>query len=85
METGDRETNKQMFDDLQTKSDRIQSLVTGDLSWERLDERKSSRVAVYRECDRDRLESDGEYRQDAIDWLIKRMCEFREVAQKHLV
>lgn len=66
METGDRETNKEMFDNLEAQRDEVQAMVTSDLSWERMDQRKSSRVAVYRDCDRDQLDSDPNYRQEAL-------------------
>jgi hypothetical protein len=47
IDTGNRDVNKSSFDALQSRSEEIQSQFGESLSWERLDNRSASRVAVY--------------------------------------
>jgi CBS domain-containing protein len=46
IDTGNQETTKQIFDRLYAKKDQIES-ITGPLNWERLDEKRASRIALY--------------------------------------
>lgn len=50
LDTGDRETTKALFDDLATDQFAIQEAMQLDLSWERLDDKRASRIATYREA-----------------------------------
>lgn len=48
IDQGDKERNKQLFDGLQSRAEKIASKVGENLSWERLDNRRASRIAAYR-------------------------------------
>jgi hypothetical protein len=48
IDQGDRERNKQLFDDLHPRAEEIARSVGERLSWERLDNRRASRIAAYR-------------------------------------
>lgn len=48
IDQGHREANKRIFDDLLRQREAIESGIGEDLSWERLDQRRASRIAAYR-------------------------------------
>lgn len=48
IDQGDAETNKRIFDDLFRRREEVESEIGEELSWERLDQRRASRIAVYR-------------------------------------
>jgi len=48
IDTGDKEKNKVVFDHLHANQDRIHGTIGDQLSWERLSEKRSSRIAWYR-------------------------------------
>jgi CBS domain-containing protein len=47
IDTGDRERNKYIFDELYTHRDEFQSKIDVPIRWERIDEKRASRVACY--------------------------------------
>lgn len=47
IDEGDKKTNKRIFDELYPRRDEISSAIGEDLSWERLDRRRASRIAAY--------------------------------------
>lgn len=48
IDQGDRETNKRIFDELHQRREEVASQIGEELSWERIDVRRASRIAVYR-------------------------------------
>jgi CBS domain-containing protein len=48
IDQGNGEANKRIFDDLLKRREEIESEIGEELSWERLDQRRASRIAVYR-------------------------------------
>lgn len=48
IDQGDKETNKRIFDELCLRREQVESEIGEELSWERLDTRRASRVAAYR-------------------------------------
>ena len=75
IETGDWETTKEAFDSLLEKKARIEQSVGEALDWDRLDNRKRSRISLY---------FPGEIRiaeeerwPEARDWLIQAMGKMR--------
>jgi CBS domain-containing protein len=48
IDQGDKERNKNLFDGLQSRAEEIASKVGESLNWERLDNRRASRIAAYR-------------------------------------
>jgi CBS domain-containing protein len=48
IDQGDKDANKRIFDDLFRQREPIESEIGEDLSWERLDQRRASRIAAYR-------------------------------------
>lgn len=68
IDSGSKEKNKVRFDDLLTYRDKIED-VLGTLSWERLDDKNASRIAIY---------IDFTNESDMISWAIDHLKSFRE-------
>ena len=49
IDVGDQAKNKQVFDELQSRKGEIEVAAAEPLSWERLNERRASRIALYHE------------------------------------
>ena len=80
IDTGDEERNKLIFDTLYHARDDIEDSL-GEVSWERLDGRRASRVALYR----DASISDDDSKLEALkEWAVPTMIRFREVISEHL-
>ncbi len=47
IDTGDRDENKHIFDSLRSKNEKIEADFGGSLLWERLDDRRASRVRAF--------------------------------------
>lgn len=47
IDTGDQARNKEIFDALKARREEIEATFGGPLKWERMDEKRASRIAVY--------------------------------------
>lgn len=73
---GDKDTNKRLFDSLYAQRERIESAFGEELSWERLDNAKGSRIALYL---RNRGVSDAEdVLNDTADWMVNKYVKLVE-------
>lgn len=75
IDTGDKNNNKQRFDVLYEQKDKIEKSL-GELSWERLNDRRACRIALYTEYTND---------QEMLTWGIQKMKSFRAVFKEYLV
>jgi hypothetical protein len=73
---GDAETNKAFFDRLYSQRELFESAFAEPLSWERLDERRASRVAIY--CPGS-IEANAEELNRIRAWAIDRLLKIRNV------
>ena len=71
---GDR--NKELFDQLQERQADIQSELGETLEWERLDDRRASRIAVVR---RGSIDDDEETLAEIRAWMVERLLKFKQV------
>lgn len=71
IDQGDQEINKKIFDELYRRREEVEAEMGVTLSWERLDERRASRIALY---------SNG-----AITDSKEKLAELRDWAADHLV
>jgi hypothetical protein len=76
IDQGDQEANKALFDRLLEERQEIEAEFSCELVWERLDERRASRIAVYRQGSIDNEDDDlREYEK----WLIDNLLRFKSV------
>jgi len=72
IDQGDAESNKVLFDALLKQREVIEQELKGSLEWERLDDRRASRIAAYREGTIDSSEEKlAEIRAWAVDTLLR--------------
>lgn len=81
IDQGDTDKNKALFDWLfQDKAD-IESELGSELEWERLDEKRSSRVALYTSGT---IESDDETKRQLQNWMLNNLLKFKKIFDKRL-
>lgn len=84
IDTGDKERNKHLFDMLHNRASEIQTElkdVPGSLEWERIDEKRASRIALYHEG----AITDAEEELASLrNWAVDAMIKFQKVMDKHL-
>ena len=72
IDQGDTKSNKELFDSLANIQDEIESELATSLDWERLDEKRASRIAVYREGSvDDNTSALSEIREWQVEWILK--------------
>jgi len=75
IDTGEKERNKEIFDMLESNKEPIE-MALGKLSWERLNDRKACRIALYTEESRSI--------DEMVDWGVSKLKIFREVFKKYI-
>jgi len=76
IDTGSQEENKELFDELQAKGQLIEEAIGEELSWERLDDRRASRVALY--CPVAAAVTDRELWPEIRPWLVEALGRMRD-------
>ena len=76
IDQGTQEENKILFDALEQRKMEITSKFDGELQWERLDESKRSRIAVYRDG---AIESPDSELEDIRKWQIENLLKIKKV------
>jgi hypothetical protein len=76
IDTSDAEKNKAVFDSLKADETAIEQEVGNALSWERLDDKRASRVAIYRDGS---IDDDKNQLEEARSWLIDNLLKFKRV------
>jgi len=76
IDQGDKERNKQLFDNLHSRAEEIASQVGETLSWERLDKRRASRIATYRSG---AITDSPEVLSELREWAVPTMIKFYNV------
>ncbi len=80
IDAGDAEQNKRLFDHLYDQKNKIEAEIGEPLAWERLDDRRASRIAIYRDGSIDDTEELDEIRE----WAIRMLLKFRAVFSGYL-
>ncbi len=68
--------NKKMFDQLLDDKDAVESTLGESLEWDRMDDRKASRITVRRPGN---IEEDSEVLEEIQDWMVKKLLKFKQV------
>jgi hypothetical protein len=76
IDTGDRDTNKRLFDRLASARASHEERVGEPLEWERLDDKQACRIALYREGS---IEDSPEGRTGHREWGIDRILRLKRV------
>lgn len=76
IDVGSQEENKRIFDALHARADELQSHFDAPISWERLDNRRASRIAIYRDAT---IDDSEEALEQTRDWAIARLLEVKAV------
>jgi hypothetical protein len=82
IDRGDKETNKKWFDDLKGQQPEIEKEMGESLTWERLEHRQGSRIALYRAGS---IQDDEASRDEIKAWAIDRLLKFRKVFGPRIV
>ena len=80
IDLGDSDKNKKLFDWLFDQRQTIESEFGETLDWERLEDRRASRVAIYREGSIDEIEKLKEIQA----WAIQELLKFRKAFSSRL-
>ena len=72
----EQEQNKELFDFLFSEKDQIEAEYGDTLTWERLDERKSSRISLYRDGS---IEADTESLEELMHWSVKHLIKMKKI------
>ena len=79
IDTIEQHENKQIFDQLFSHKETIEAALGEELSWERLDDRRASRIALYH----DGTITDNEDRLAQLrEWAVNAMVRFQDVMHK---
>ena len=74
------------FDRLLSHKAEIERLCEGEVvSWERLDGRQASKIAVYRPFNREAIATASPERDELYAWITKRLLVFRDIARRLLL
>lgn len=76
IDRGDVTLNKKLFDTLAEQKDSLKQRIEGNLEWERLNDKRASRVAV---CRPGSIEKDPQTLVEIREWIINRLLEFKNV------
>lgn len=84
IDSGNKEKNKQLFDALYMRKVQIQAeleSITGTLEWERIDDKRASRIALYRNGS---IMDDTDTLSELRSWAVDSMIRFQEVMERHI-
>lgn len=81
IDTGDKDNNKRIFDTLKENKNDIEDAFGQELSWERLDIRRASRIALYR---KENISDSPESLNELKSWAVTTIAKFRSVFSRRL-
>lgn len=75
IDLGEQEQNKKLFDVLYSEKDQIEAAYGGTMTWERLDDKRSSRISLYRDGS---IEADSESVEDLMRWSVQHLIKMKK-------
>ena len=81
IDQGDRDLNKEVFDQLLQNKAVIESDLKESLEWQRLEDRRASKITVIRPGT---IDDDNETLEDLQEWMIDRLLAFRSALASRL-
>lgn len=85
IDIGDKEVNEEIFDELYEYREEIEAKYNVKFEWEKLENSKVSRVALYKTYDKEKLEYKEEYRVEMYKWLEKNITIIRSFFQEYMI
>lgn len=76
LDSGDGDSNEQLFDSLSLSKEKIESELGVQLDWERLENRRACRIALYRAGS---IDDDSETLIEIKNWIVEYLLKFRKV------
>jgi len=76
IDLGEQEKNKALFDSLKNKESQITEQYGSQLEWERMDEKRASRIAIYRNG---AIEAPDSELEEIRKWHVENLLKIREV------
>lgn len=83
IDTGDKNENERIFEELEKHKDKIEDEVKG-LNWEKLEERRACRIAIYKNIKGNIKSLSKEDYPEIIKWATETMKQFSNVFSKHI-
>lgn len=83
IDTGDKNENERIFEELQKFKDKIESEIK-DLKWEKLEERRACRVAVYRNIKENIKNLSEQDYPEIIKWATEAMKQFSDIFSRYI-
>ncbi len=81
--SGDKEKNKSNYRQFENNRSDIDKLFDSEVKWEFLENKKMSRIAVYRPYTKERLNKEVDYNKELYNWIEENLVKMREVVQKY--
>lgn len=75
IDVGDQSQNKRLFDTLRERADELEAKLGLPMSWERLDAKRASRLAVYHDVPGNDFDTD----EELVEWAAQTMAHFVDV------
>ena len=76
VDNGDKDWNKQLFDQMKERKAEIESEIGGDFEWDRLNERQACRISAVRPGS---IDDEPETLEEIREWMIDRLIAFERV------
>jgi len=82
----DRAVNKRRFDVAIASREAFESQLPGEqVSWERLDDKTASRIALYRDYDKESVLKESSAQTTLFDWILKSLKLMRQLSKQFIV
>lgn len=81
IDCGDKAQNEAIFDALQSRQATIEAALGHPLTWERIDNKRACRIAVYRDGD---IDADSETLASIRAWTVDELLKFKQVFPGHI-
>ncbi|MCL1926719.1 MAG: DUF4268 domain-containing protein [Syntrophorhabdaceae bacterium] len=81
LDSGDKDKNKDIFDKLFAEKEAIGKKFSSDIKWERLDDKRACRIAVYIDG---HINLDTEELTKIKEWSIEKLLKFKEVFPEYI-
>jgi len=83
IDTGDKNENERIFEDLEKYKDKIENEVKG-INWEKLEEKRACRIAIYKNTKGNIRSLSEEDYPETIGWATETMKQFSNVFSKYI-